>query len=106
MEIPRRKEAFGDIPVTWLSCDKLLVKVSWNGLMLTLAAVALAAALVDTKGLAIGVKGIAAGFRFELRESSFARLGISWSMGPLLLLLRVSNSDRSNRLFVTLFCLL
>lgn len=75
------------------------MKESWNGFTLALAAVGMYV-------LAIGVKGIAAGFRFELRVSSLARLDVSWSIGPLLLLLRESNSVRSNRLLVTLFCLL
>lgn len=88
------------VPGTWLlSCGLLFMKESWNGFTLALAAVGMYV-------LAIGVKGIAAGFRFELRVSSLARLDVSWSIGPLLLLLRESNSVRSNRLLVTLFCLL
>lgn len=85
-------------PGTWLSWGLLLVKASWNGFVLIFV-------VAGTKGLAIGVKGTAAGFRLEFRESSFARLGVSPRMGRLLLLHRVSNSDRSKR-FVTLFCLL
>lgn len=50
------------------------MKLSWNGLTLALV-------VADTK--LIGVKGIAAGFRLELRVSSFARLGVSSSIDPV-----------------------
>lgn len=100
MPIWRTIEQRIHVPGTWLlSCGLLFIKESWNGFTLALAAVGMYT-------LAIGVKGIAAGFRFELRESSLAKLDVSSSIGPLLLLLRESKSVRSNRLLVTLFCLL
>lgn len=63
------------IPGTWLLSCGLLMKLSWNGLTLAFAA---------TGTNPIGVNGIAVGFRLELRVSSFAKLGVSSSIGPVL----------------------